>query len=123
MRQRRAGSRKWDEYLHQARQISRIQKNRHVPAVPALPGNFAPWRRRIGGSEAGVAECLSHRFRGCAAGAAAGEQAAAEEGTFQRTVAVHAAAAEAGGFAGGIKPRHDLTVIAEHARVEVGLEA
>src|SRR5260370_17258222 len=54
---------------------------------------------------------------------APGKQSAAEEGAFQRAIAVHAAAAEAGGFAGRVKPRHDLAVAAEHAGVEVGLEA
>jgi len=63
----------------------------------------------------------SRRFRRCAPGIAAGKQAAAEEGAFERPIAVHAAA-EAGRFAGGVKPRHDLAVTAEHARVEVGLE-
>ena len=51
------------------------------------------------------------------------EQAAAEERAFQRTVAVHAAAAEAGGFAGRVESPDDLAVIAEHAGVEIGLEA
>src|SRR5690349_25167021 len=51
------------------------------------------------------------------------EQAAAEKSAFQRTVAVHAATAEAGGFACGIKSPDDLAVAAEHARVEIGLEA
>jgi len=36
---------------------------------------------------------------------------------------VHAAAAKTGGFAGGVQPLDDLAVIAEHAGVEVGLEA
>ena len=57
--------------------------------------------------------CDSVRRR--AAGAAAGEQAAAKEGAFQRPVAVHAAAAKAGGFAGRVKPRHDPAVMAEYA--------
>src|SRR5260370_24018494 len=65
---------------------------------------------------------LSRCLRRRAPGIAPGKQAAAEEGAFQRTIAVHAAAAEAGRFAGGIKPRHDLAVAAEYARVEVGLE-
>src|SRR5438477_4436773 len=50
------------------------------------------------------------------------EQAAAQERAFQRTVAVQAAAAEAGGFACGIKSADDLAVAAEHARVQVGLK-
>ena len=36
---------------------------------------------------------------------------------------MHAAAPEARGFADRIEPRHDLTVLAEHAGVKVGLEA
>src|SRR5258708_10674827 len=41
----------------------------------------------------------------------------------QRAIAVHAATAKTGGFAGGVKPRHDPAVAAEHAGVEVGFEA
>ena len=65
----------------------------------------------------------AHRLRRGAACIAAGEQAAAEKRAFQRTIAVHAAAAETGRFAGGVEPRHDVAVAAEHAGVEVGLEA
>src|ERR1700736_1728749 len=63
---------------------------------------------------------LSRCFRRCAPGIAPGEQAAAEEGAFQRAIAVHAATAEAGRFAGGVKPRHDLAAAAEYAGVEGG---
>src|SRR5665213_3671023 len=62
------------------------------------------------------------RLRRRAAGIAAREQATAEERAFQRAVAMHAAAAETGCFAGGVEPRHDLAVLAEHAGVEIGLE-
>src|SRR5882724_1724817 len=65
---------------------------------------------------------LRHRFRRRASGVAAGEQAAAEKCALKRAVAVHAAAAEAGGFADGIEPRYDLAVAAEYPRREVGLE-
>ena len=58
-----------------------------------------------------------------AAGITAGKQAAAQEGAFQRPVAMHAAAAKAGGLAGGVQSRHDVAVAAEHPGVEVGLEA
>src|SRR5450631_3411243 len=64
-----------------------------------------------------------HRLRRRPPGISPREQAAAEKSAFQRTVAVHAAAAEAGRFAGGVKSRHDLAVLAEHAGVEIGLEA
>src|SRR3954464_3562576 len=64
----------------------------------------------------------SSRLRRRASGISPREQASSEEGAFQRTVAVHAAAAEAGGFTCGIKSPDDLAVVAEHARVEVGLE-
>src|SRR6478752_4153964 len=51
------------------------------------------------------------------------EQAAAEERAFQRTIAVHAAATEAGGFASGVKSLDDLAVRPEYPRVQIGLEA
>src|SRR5579863_10406460 len=63
-----------------------------------------------------------NRLRRRAPGIAAREQAAAEERAFQRAIAVHAAAAEAGRLARGIEPRHDLAVLAEDARIEIGLE-
>jgi hypothetical protein len=44
-------------------------------------------------------------FRRRAPGIPAREQAAAEERALQRAIAVHAAAAEAGGFAGRVEPR------------------
>src|SRR5947208_15476578 len=70
-----------------------------------------------------LTELSGGRLRRRAAGIAAGKQAAAEKSAFQRTVAVHAAAAKTGRFAGGVKPRHDLAVAAEQALVEVGLES
>src|SRR5882757_6599779 len=63
------------------------------------------------------------RLRRGPPGVAAGEQAAAEEGAFQRAIAVHAAAAEASGFAGSVESGNDLAIVAEHARVQIGLEA
>src|SRR5450759_2422731 len=66
---------------------------------------------------------LPHRLGRGASGIASGKQAAAEEGAFQRAIAVHAAAAEAGCFARGVKPRHDPAVAAKDAGIEVGLEA
>src|SRR3984885_232324 len=57
-----------------------------------------------------------------AARVAAREQATAKKCPFQRAIAVHAAAAETGGFAGRIEPAHDLAVLAEHARIEIGLK-
>lgn len=36
---------------------------------------------------------------------------------------MHAAAAEAGGLADRVEPGNDLSFLAEHARVEIGLEA
>src|SRR5665213_475783 len=62
------------------------------------------------------------RLRRRAPGIAPGKQAAAEECSLQRAIAVDAAAAEAGRFARGVKPPDDLAVLAEHAGVEVGLE-
>src|SRR5437763_1863240 len=68
--------------------------------------------------------CLSGpRLRRRASRIPARKQAAAEKRAFQRAVAVHAAAAETGGFAGGVEAGDDLAVVAEHAGVEVGLEA
>src|SRR5450759_1206065 len=46
---------------------------------------------------------LRHRLGRGASGIASGKQAAAEEGAFQRAIAMHAATAEAGCFAGGVK--------------------
>src|SRR5258708_24514463 len=70
-----------------------------------------------------ISAFLSHGLRRGAPGIAAGEQAAAEKRAFQRAVAVHAAAAKAACFAGGIKTRHGLAVPAEHTRAEIGLAA
>src|ERR1043166_5525811 len=67
--------------------------------------------------------CSRHRLRRRAPRAASRKQAATEKRAFQRAVAVHAAAAETGGFAGGVKAGDDLAVLAEHARVEIGLES
>ena len=50
-------------------------------------------------------------------------RAAAEERPLQRTVAVHAAAAEAGDLAGGVQAGERLPVDAEHLRREVGVQA
>src|SRR5437763_9541428 len=66
---------------------------------------------------------LSHRLRRGAARVAAREQTAAEERAFQRAIAMHAAAAEARGFADRIEPGDDPAVLAEHPRVEIGLKA
>ena len=49
-------------------------------------------------------------------GGAAGEDAAAEEGAFQRVVAVNAAAAESGGFADRIESGDGLAVASERTR-------
>src|ERR1700676_5061748 len=65
----------------------------------------------------------STRFRRGAAGIAAGEQAAAKKSPLQRAIAVHAAADEAGRFAGSVESRHDLAVLAEYAGIKIGLEA
>src|ERR1700732_2959879 len=64
----------------------------------------------------------SARLRRRAPRAAAREQAAAEKSPLQRAVTVHAAAAKAGRFADGVKPRHDLAVPAEYAGIKIGLE-
>src|ERR1043166_2626611 len=66
--------------------------------------------------------CSRHRLRRRAPRAASRKQAATEKRAFQRAVAVHAAAAETGGFAGGVKAGDDLALLAEYARIEVGLE-
>src|SRR5438128_6793444 len=65
---------------------------------------------------------LSHRLRRRPSGISARKQTPAEKRAFQRAIAVHAAAAEAGGFAGRIESLNDLSVIAEHARGEIGFE-
>src|SRR5205814_4001302 len=46
----------------------------------------------------------------------------AEESALQRAIAVHAAAAETGGFTGRVKSPDDLAIAAEHAAVQIGLE-
>src|SRR5450755_348664 len=65
--------------------------------------------------------------RGVASGGparlAAGEQAAAEEGAFQRAVAVHTAAAEPGHFTRGVQARKRRAVRRQHPAAEVGLQA
>src|ERR1700730_10293422 len=81
----------------------------------------APGRRGCA-AEMVRAFLLSHRLRRRSSGVAPGEQAAAEEGAFQRAIPVHAAAAEAGGFADRVKPGDDLAVTGEYAGGEVGLE-
>src|SRR5215211_6075086 len=58
-----------------------------------------------------------------AARAAAGEETAAEEGALEGAVPVHPPAAEAGDLAGRVEPGQRLAVGAQHARLEVGLEA
>src|SRR3954452_21489748 len=58
------------------------------------------------------AVCLSrHRLRRRASRIPARKQAAAEKRAFQRAVAVHAAAAETGGFAGGVEAGDDLAIM------------
>ena len=51
------------------------------------------------------------------------EQAAAEERALQRSVAVHAAAAEAGGLAHRVHPGHRRAVRPQHPAVQIGLQA
>src|ERR1700726_1222836 len=70
----------------------------------------------------GALGASSHRLRRRAPGIPPREQAAAEKRAFQRAVAMHAAAAETGGFTGGVKPRHDLAFVPEHARIEVSFK-
>src|SRR5258708_1392573 len=65
----------------------------------------------------------SHRLRRRPSRIPPRKQAAAEKSAFQRAIAGHAAAAETGGFAGGVEAGHDLAIAAEHPRVEVGLES
>src|SRR3984957_2288138 len=75
------------------------------------------------GYDLGRTPTSGSRLRRGAPGVAAREQATAEKSPFQRAITVHAAAAKAGGFTGGVKPRLDLAVVAEHARLQIGLEA
>src|SRR5436305_13292881 len=61
---------------------------------------------------------------GCrAASCAAGEEAAAEESSFQGTVSVNTAATEAGDFASCVEPGERLARRLKHATVEVGFGA
>src|SRR3954469_18406626 len=69
------------------------------------------------------AEPSSYRPRRCPPGRAPGEDAAAEEGAFQRAVAVHPAAAEAGCLARGVEAGERLAVRAEDAGGEVRLQS
>ena len=55
--------------------------------------------------------------------AAAREDAAAEEAPFERSISVHAAAAEAGRFAGCIQTREDLASAGKDPAREVGFES
>src|SRR6187402_3718679 len=57
------------------------------------------------------------------AGDAAGEQAAAQEGALEPALAVHAAAAESGGFPGREEPVDHLPIVAEHAAGKVRADA
>ena len=57
-----------------------------------------------------------------AAGGAAGENAAAEERPFKRSIAVNTTAAETGDFTRCIKPRHWLAVRTDHAAFEISLQ-
>src|ERR1700730_5657657 len=63
-----------------------------------------------------------HRLGRRPPGIAAREQTPAQKRSLQRAIAVHAAAAESGGFAGRVEPPDDLAVASESARIEVGLE-
>src|SRR5271169_3389905 len=71
------------------------------------------WRRRR----------LSDTPRGGPAGDAAGENAAAEEGTFKRRITVETTTAEAGHLACRVQSRHGLSVGTNDAAVEIGLQA
>src|SRR5690606_442874 len=51
------------------------------------------------------------------------EQTPAEEGPFQRAVAVHTAAAEAARFAGREEPPDDSAVGSQRATIKIGLDA
>src|ERR1700754_1547763 len=95
--------------------------------------NFLPgeWRLLLAQSEAarhcanssgGLMES-SDRLRRRAPRVASRKQTPAEERPFQGAIAVHAAAAETGGFARRIEALDDFAVGAEHARVEIGLKA
>src|SRR5690242_14491815 len=64
-----------------------------------------------------------HRLRRRASRIPSRKQAAAQKRSLQRTVAVHAATAKTGGFACRIESPDDLAVLAEHARIQIGLEA
>src|SRR5580693_8415274 len=95
-----------------------------VSAKAGPPNKIASTAASLNARISGIARSgLSrHRLRRGAPGVAAREQAAAEKGAFQRAIAVHAAAT-AGRLARGVEPRHDLAVLAEHAGVQIGLEA
>src|SRR4051794_9432159 len=55
------------------------------------------------------------QLRSSTPGHPAGEDAAAEERPFERPVAVHPAATEAGHLTGGVQARQGAAVVAQHA--------
>ena len=73
-------------------------------------------------SPAQPGRCLGQRPRGRPPGGSPGEQAAAEEGALERSVAVHPAAAEAGHLARRVEARQRLARRLQDAPVEVGLQ-
>src|SRR5262249_9311161 len=70
-----------------------------------------------------VARRLTHRLRRSPPGGAAREQAPAKERALQRAIAMHAAAAEARGFAGRIESWNDLSARSEHAPQQISLQS
>ena len=92
-----------------------------ITATIGIEGVVRSWG--FGQYEATAHRALRHGRGGGSPGGPAGEDASAQKAPFERAVAVHAAAAEAGGFAGCIEPWEDFAGCGEDAACEVGLEA
>src|SRR5579859_7077511 len=83
--------------------------------LPGFGGRLPNARTRPPPPRSRLSQPRSYRLRRRAPCVAAREQAAAQESSLQRAIAVHAATTEAGRFTGGVEPRHDPAVLAEHA--------
>src|SRR5689334_11492412 len=60
---------------------------------------------------------------GCTSRDSAGEKTSSQEGTFQGTIAVHTTSTKARDFTGGIQTGQGLSIHAEDAAREVGLQS
>src|SRR5215217_5978815 len=91
-----------------------------IPERPAPTISTSKCSVAIHGGVSLLGMSAERRGRRAARGAAR-EEAAAQEGSLERAVAVHASAAEAGHLACGVEAGHGVAALAEHARLEVGL--